>query len=621
MPFSSARSTYGNSLTLFAGVVAFSLSSLLQVVPTVADQVWHHGTALVGEPRYAEGFPHFDYVNPKAPKGGTLRLSETGSFDTFNPLPAKGELATGLGLIYETLMTSSEDEISAEYGLIAEALSHPDDYSSVTYRLNPNAKWHDGTPISVDDVIWSFEQTISLNPQREFYYQHVERAEATGSHEVTFHFDEKNNRELPHIVGQLLILPKHWWEGTDANGRQRNPGETTLEPPLGSGPYRIADTSPGSTVRFERVEDYWGETLNVNVGQNNFDAITYTYFGDRNVEFEAFKADEFDYWSENEAKRWATGYDFPAANEGLIKRELLENLYRSRGLLVGFIPNLRRDKFQDPKIREALSYAFDFEELNRTIFFQQYERISSFFFGTDLASQGLPEGQELEILQSLENPVPERVFTTPFENPVGGNPAKLRGNLRKAVQLFGEAGYQIKDNVMVDGDTGEPYSFEILLNGPIIERVALPFAENLKRIGVEVTVRTVEPAQYVNRQRARDFDVIYTGWAQSLSPGNEQFEYWGSESASRDGSANYAGISDPAVDELVKRISFAKDREELIAATKALDRVLLHNHFTIPTYTLRSSRLAYWDRFDRPENLPTYSTGFPTIWWSKSANN
>lgn len=582
-------------------------------------KVWEHATSLVGSPKYQEGFTHFDYVNVNAPKGGDLRLSASGSFDTINPVPAKGDLAVGLGLTIETLMVSSLDEISSDYGLLAEALSHPDDYSSVTFRLRDNARWHDGQAVTPEDVIFSFQSAIAHDPKRKNYYKHVISAEKTGAREVTFEFDEKNNRELPHIVGQLLIHPKHWWEAKDANGKQRDISRTTLEPILGSGPYRISGVSPGSSVNFERVEDYWGKNENVNIGQNNFDNISYSYFSDRNVEFEAFKANDIDYWTENEAKRWATGYDFPAFNDGKIKKEQLPNADRSSGLMLGFIPNQRRKQFKDQRVRRALNLAYDFEEQNRTLFFDAYKRIDSYFFGSELASSGLPEGLELSILEELGSQIPDRVFTQAYKNPIGGNPQKVRANLREAIKLFKEAGYETRNGKMVNVETGEPFSFEIILNGPIIEKVALPYAQNLKKIGVDVNIRTIDPSQWVNRWRERDYDMIYYGWAQSLSPGNEQLGYWGSAAVDQPGSGNYAGISDPAIDKLIQKTIFAKDRDELVATTKALDRVLLANDYIIPSYTLRASRIAYWDKVDRLDELPKYSLGFPTVWWSKIA--
>jgi microcin C transport system substrate-binding protein len=585
------------------------------------EHQWQHGIATVGDLKYPEGFPHYDYVNPQAPKGGSLRLAVEGNFDTLNPLLARGEPASGLEQVFEPLMVSASDELSSMYGLLAESLSHPDDYSSVTFRLRPEAKWADDEPVTPEDVIFSFENAKKNVPQMEFYYRHVTKAEKTGDREVTFTFDEPNNRELPQIVGQLTIVPKHWWEGTGMNGEVRDIGRTALEPPLGSGPYKVASVTPGSAITYERRDDYWGKDINVNVGQNNFGTITYRYYADRDVMFESFRSGNEDYWWENTARRWATSYDFPAVNDGRIKLEEHENELRKVGVMVGFVFNTRREKFSDPRVREALNYAFDFEELRRTIFYDTYDRVDSFFFRTDMASSGLPEGPELEILNEVKDLVPPKVFTEPYRNPVNGDPQKLRENLRTAVSLLREAGYQLQGNRMVNTKTGEPLTFEIMLGGPTIEPVALAFARNLKMIGVEATVRSVEQSQFTNRWRSRDFDVMYNAWGQSSNPGNEQAEYWGSEAAKRDGSQNYGGISDPGVDALVRKVIFAKDRDEQIAAVKALDRVLLAHHIVVPTYTAKTSRIAYWDTIAHPETLPEYSLGFPAIWWSTTAAN
>lgn len=605
----------------FAAMTAMAagLVSLFGAGLQAQEPEWRHATSLIGTPRYAPGFAHFDYVNPDAPKGGMVRLSGQQTFDTLNPVPAKGVVAAGVELVYETLMVSALDEldISAEYGLLAEAMRYPADYSSVTYRLNPNARWHDGQPVTAEDVVWSFDKLVELDPSQRFYYQHVAKAEVTGEREVTFTFDETGNRELPHIVGQLRVMPKHWWEGTDANGQPRDIAAGSLEPGLGSGPYKIAEVVAGRAVTYERVPDYWGAALNVNIGQNNFDRIRYEYYRDRVVEFEAFKADEFDFWAENEAKRWATGYDIPAVTDGRIKKELVASEEVS-GTMVGFIPNLRRPLFQDARVRRALNHVFDFEELNRTIFFGQYERIDSFFYGIPLRWQGLPEGKELEILETVRDQVPPEVFTTEYKNPVNGSPELVRDNLRRAVELFQEAGYTLQDGAMV-GPDGKPFAFELILNGPTIERVALPYQDALRRIGIEMSVRTVDSNQFVSRVRSRDFDMIYLGWGQSMSPGNEQASYWGSESAANDSSPNYAGIADPAVDALIKRIIFAPDRDELVAATKALDRVLMWNQYVIPSYTILPQRIAYWDRFGHPDPYPRFTTGFPTVWWYDEA--
>ncbi|MCR4281594.1 MAG: extracellular solute-binding protein [Bauldia sp.] len=601
------------SLALVA-LVSTATGAAAQGLPPPGE--WLQGSSLIDTPRYPPGFPHFNYVNPDAPKGGRVRLSGTQpTFDTLNPILPKGVQADGLGLLYESLMTSALDEydISSEYGQIADALRYPADYSYVTYRINPAAKWHDGEPVTAEDVVWSFDKLVELDPSQRLYYEHVAKAEKTSEREVTFTFDQTGNRELPHIVGQLIVLPKHWWEGTDANGKQRDIGESTLEPPLGSGPYRISRAIPGRSITYERVPDFWGADVNTYIGQNNFDTVRYEYYRDLTVEFEAFKADEFDFWAENEAKRWQTAYDFPAMQQGKVKKELVD-LEQVSGVMVGFVPNLRRPLFQDARVRRAFNYALDFEELNRSIFFGQYERIDSFFYGIPLRWEGLPSGQELEILETVRDKVPPEVFTTEYKNPVNGDPQAVRDNLRRAVELMQEAGYKLEGAKMV-GPDGKPATVELLLNGPVIERVAIPYQKSLERIGITMTIRTADSSQFVNRLRSRDFDMVYTGWGESNSPGNEQLDFWGSAAADRESSRNYAGIRDPAVDALINRIIFSKDRAELVAATKALDRVMMADQYVIPSYTILPDRIAYWDRFGHPDPYPKFSIGFPTVWW------
>lgn len=605
--------------------VGFGLSVLLALA-VVADRAdatgeehWRHGVALSGEVKYQPGFPHFDYVNSQAPKGGELKLSQTGTFDSFNPILDKGEVAPGLALVFETLMKQAEDEISTSYGLLAEGVSYPDDVSSATFRLRAEARWADGQPVTPEDVIFSFEKGKEHNPLNTSYYQHVISAEKTGDRDVTFRFDQKNNHELPMILGDLLIVPKHWWEEKRADGTVRDISRTTLEPVMGSGPYKIVSFKAGGTVRYELRDDYWAKDLNVNVGQNNFGAITYTMFGDSDVEFEAFRAGNSDYWFETKAARWATAFDFPAVKEGRVKREELPNPYRATGVMQALVPNMRRDIFKDERVREALNYALDFEELNRTTFYGAYKRVDSFFFGTELASKGLPEGREKELLNEVKDKVPPGVFTEPYVNPVGGTPEKARDNLHKAVGLLKEAGYELKGNRMINAKSGVPLSFEILLSSPMLEVVAVPYSEALRKIGIDARVRTVDASQYTNRMRSFDFDMTWTVWAQTLNPGNEQRDFWGSVSANREGSRNYAGISDPGVDFLIDKVIFSKGRGDLVAATKALDRVLLAHHYVVPLYYGGTARIAYWDKFEHPAELPTYAIGFPTIWWSKDA--
>jgi len=581
-----------------------------------AADPWHHGLSLFGDLKYPANFPHFDYVNAKAPKGGAVRLIALGTFDNFNLVVAgvKGNISNGVDLVYDTLMVAALDEVSTEYGLIAESVSYPPDFSSVTYRLRANAKWHDGKPITQDDVIFSLEAFKKNHPQYSAYYRHVIKAEKTGERDVTFTFDSTGNRELPQIVGQLNVLPKHWWEGTDASGKKRDVAATTLEPLLGGGAYRIKEFTAGRTVVFERVKDYWGKDLNVNVGRDNFEELRYEYFRDATVAIEAFKADVVDWRTENSAKNWATAYDFPAGKD---KRVLLEEFaIRSSGVMQGFAFNIRRDKFKDARLRLALNYAFDFDEMNKQLFFGQYTRIASYFEGTELAARGLPEPKELEILEPLRDKIPPEVFTKAYTNPAGGSPEAVRNNLREALRILKEAGYEIRNQKLTNVKTGEPLAMELLSQDPTTERFYLFYKPALERLGVTVTVRTVDEAQYINRLRNWDFDVITAVWGQSLSPGNEQRGFWGSQAADQAGSRNLVGIKDPAIDALIDRVIFAKDRAELVAATKALDRVLLWNHFVVPQWTYGKQRTVRWDRFGRPEKLPQYAAAaFPTIWW------
>jgi microcin C transport system substrate-binding protein len=576
---------------------------------------WKHGLSLFGDIKYPAGFKRFDYVNPDAPKGGAVRQIAVGTFDNFNITVAgvKGSIAP-INWLYETLTTGSLDEVSTEYGLLAEAVSHPADFSFVIYRLRANAKWHDGKPVTPEDVIFSLNAFKTYHPMYSAYYRHVVKAEKVGERDVKFTFDAPGNRELPQIVGQLTVLPKHWWEGTNASGAKRDISATTLEPPLGSGPYKIKEFVPGRSFVLERVKDYWGHDTNVNVGRYNFDELRYEYFRDSTVALEAFKGDQVDWRSENSAKNWATAYDFPAVSD---KRVILEEFpNRSSGIMQAFAFNIRRDKFKDARVRRAMNYAFDFEEMNKQIFFGQYKRITSYFDGTELASSGLPEGRELEILQSVKDAVPPEVFTTAYTNPVGGNPENVRNNLREGLRLLKEAGYEVRERRLVNARTGAPFEVELLTQDPSFERVMLFYKPSLERLGITVNVRTIDPIQYENRQRNWDFDIVTASWPESLSPGNEQREFWGSQAADMAGSRNLIGIKDAAIDKLIERVIFAKDRPDLVAATKALDRVLLWHNFVVPQWNYPKVRTARWDRFGRPAEMPKYGlSAFPSIWW------
>jgi microcin C transport system substrate-binding protein len=583
---------------------------------STSEPAWRHALSLFGDAKYPAGFKRFDYVNADAPKGGVARQISIGTFDNFNVAVAgvKGTIAGAVALIYESLMTPSLDEVSTEYGALAETASHPDDFSWVTYRLRAQAKWHDGKPVTPDDVIFSLDSFKKHHPQYSAYYRHVVKAEKVGERDIKFTFDAPGNRELPQIVGQLTVLPKHWWEGTDSEGRKRDISATTLEKPLGSGAYRIREFVPGRSVALERVKDYWGGDLNINIGRNNFDELRYEYFRESTVALEAFKGDQVDWRVENSAKNWATAYNFPAVTEKHVLLEEFPN--RSSGIMQAFALNIRRDKFKDLRVRRALNFAFDFEEMNKQIFFNQYKRVSSYFDGTELASSGLPQGRELEILETVRAEVPSEVFTTAYTNPVGGSPEAVRDNLREALRLFKEAGYEVRDRKLVDTKTGTQFALELLDEDPTFERVMLFYKPSLERLGIAVSVRTIDPTQYENRLRSWDFDVVVSSWPESLSPGNEQREFWSSQAADMAGSRNIIGIKNPAIDKLIERVIFTKDRDDLVAATKALDRVLLWNHYVVPQWNYPKLRTARWDRFGRPSEMPKYGqSGFPAIWW------
>jgi microcin C transport system substrate-binding protein len=585
--------------------------------PASEAPAWQHGIALLGNLKYPPQFARFDYVNARAPKAGMVRRAAVGTYDSFNLVVAgvKGDLVEGIDLIYDTLMVPSLDEVASDYGLIAEAACFPKDFSWVNFRLRPEARWHDGTAISVEDVIFSLKTFKKLHPQLAAYYRHVVKAEKIGEHEVRFTFDAPGVRELPQVLGQLTVLPRDWWEGMDKSGKRQDITQTTLEPPLGSGPYRIKTFEAGRSIVYERVKDYWAKRLPANIGTNNFDELRFDYFRDPSVAFEAFKAGAIDWRIENTAKNWATEYDFPAIGD---KQVLMEEFpIRSIGTMQAFAFNTRRSKFQDPRVRRAFNFAFDFETVNQEVFFDQYTRISSYFDGTELASSDLPKGRELEFLHAVRSDVPPEVFTTPYWNPVSQNVMTFRSNLLEAMRLLNEAGFEVRDLVLIDPQTKEQFSVEFLIGNEDLERVILFFQPALQRLGMRVTVRLIDDVQYQNRLRDRDFDIIVAVWPESLTPGNEQWDYWGSRSADIPGSLNLIGIKNPAVDALIRRIVFADNRDDLVAATKALDRVLLWNHYVVPQWNFSKLRTARWDRFGHPDHMPKYGlSGFPALWWS-----
>ena len=548
-----------------------------------ASLVWRHGVSLFGDLKYPSGFKQFDYVNAKAPKGGAACQIALGPFDNFNMVVAgiKGSLVLGIDLVYETLFVPALDEVSSEYGLLAEAMSYPDDFSSVTFRLRAEAKWHDGKPVTPEDVIFSFNAFNKFSPQVAASYRHVVKVEKTGDREITFTFDAPGNRKLPQIIGQLTILPKQWWEGTDKDGKKRDIGESTLEPPLGSGPYRIKEFAAGRSIVYERVKDYWGRDVNVNIGRNNFDELRFEYFRDATVAIEAFKANTVDWRTENSAKNWATAYDFPAVNE---KRVVLEEFpITNIGIMQAFAFNIRRDKFKDPRVRLAFNYAFDFEALNKQIFFGHTNASPAISKAPNLRPPGCRPAASSNFwkpcairfpLNCLRRPIPIRPVAMPA----------VRSNQREAIKLFKEAGYEMRNQQLVNSKTERALHDRIPLQCSDLRARLLFYKPSLERLGITVSVRTVDEAQYENRLRNWDFDIITYAWGESLLPGNEQRGYWGSQAADQPGAENVIGIKNPAVDAMIEQVVFAKSQDDLVAATKALDRVLLWNHYVVPQW-------------------------------------
>jgi microcin C transport system substrate-binding protein len=564
-----------------------------------------HGFSMFGDLKYPAGFPHFQYVNPQAPKGGDVKLAAIGTFDTLNPFVLKGVPAAGSLGVFETLTVSSDDEPFSQYGLVAETIEIPADRSWVAFTLRPQARFHDGSPITVEDVIWTFDALKTKGrPFYRSYYAQVSKAEKVGDRKVRFSFAPGDNRELPLIVGQLPVLSRTYWSKRDFE-------KTTLEPPLGSGAYRVESLDAGRSITYRRVKDYWAQTLPVNVGRENFDSIRYDYYRDVTVAIEALKGGEYDFRQENVAKNWATAYATPAVTRGLLRKEEIPNEIPTG--MQGFVFNTRRPVFQDARVRRALAYAFDFEWSNKNLFFSAYTRTKSYFSNSELASSGLPSGEEMKILEPFRGKVPDEVFAKEYQPPATDGSGNIRDGVREALRLLGEAGWTVKGQKLVDA-RGEPMQFEILLDDSTWERIALPFAKNLERLGITARVRVVDAAQFEKRQDDFDFDMVVAVWPQSQSPGNEQREFWSTQTAGERGSRNLAGIKDPTVDRLIDLVIQAPDRPSLVARTRALDRVLLWGHYVIPHWHIRAFRVVYWDKFARPAISPKNALGFDT-WW------
>jgi microcin C transport system substrate-binding protein len=562
--------------------------------------------ALHGKPRYPADFKAFDYVNPDAPKGGDVRLEAMGTFDSLNPFINKGVPAAGITTIYDTLTIKADDEPFTQYGLLAEKIEQdPADKSWIIYHLNPKARFSDGKPVTAADVVFSFDIIRKDgDPQYRAYYADITKVEALDTQRVKFTFKKGENPELKLIVGQLQILPRHFWA-------KRNFNSTGLEIPVGSGPYVISKIDNGRSITYTRNPAYWGADLPVNRGRDNFNSMTYIYFRDSTVSLEAFKAGQFDYRVELKAKTWAVDYNFPAFTSGMVKKLLIKN--ENPAGMQAFAFNLRRPLFQDIRVRQALGYAYDFEWANKTMFYNAYTRSDSFFANSELAARGAPSKEEAAILEPFRKQLPASVFGAPPLPPKTDGSGNIRGNLVQAQKLLAEAGWQIKNGKLTDKN-GKVFAFEIIIAQPELERLINPFRQNLARLGIDMKIRVVDVPQYIERERKFDFDMTTMRAPQSLSPGNEQRNFWGSSYADQAGSNNTMGIKNPVVDALIDQIIAAPSREQLVYRTRALDRVLLSGYYVIPQYYLGADRVAVWDFFERPKISPRYAIGLDT-WW------
>ena len=564
-----------------------------------------YAISLYGDLKYPENFSNFSYANPDAPKSGTIRLSSIGTFDSLNPYLLKGIAAVQVGLLFDSLAVASEDEPFSRYGLVAETMQVAPDKSWIIFNLRKNAKFRDGSSITAEDVAFTFDILKTKgNPLYRFYYADVVKAEVLSPGSIKFSFKSSNNRELPLIITELPVLSKKWFSNHSFD-------EVNLVAPMGSGPYQVDSVVPGKTIVFKRNPDYWAKDLAVNRGKYNFDRIQVDYYRDDTVALESLKAGNYDLRIETSAKNWATSYDFPALKQGkFVKEELIS---KNPAPMQAYIYNMRRPIFADDRVRQALVYCFDFEWSNRALFYNAYRRTTSYFMYSTLQAPPLPTEDEVKILSKYKDRIPPELFTTEFKLPVYDGSGNIREGLLKATAMLKEAGWEIKNGKLTNSN-GQIFQFEILINNPLFERITLPFIENLKRLGITANIRTVDQSQYENRVNSFDYDMIINGYAQTNSPGNEQRQYWGSKSASTNGSRNYSGIKDPVIDQLIEELINAPNRKELETVTHALDRLLLWRHMVIPMYNKNSTRIAHWDIFAHPEILPDQGYNL-NLWW------
>lgn len=597
--------------TSFKSIRVFIFCYLISHSYFLIASPWMHGLSMYGDFKYPADFSHFQYANPNAPKGGDFKHASIGSFDSLNPFIVKGRSAEGIGRIYDSLLKQSSDEPFTAYALIAEKVKVADDLSKVSFLINKQAKFHDGKSILAEDVKFSFDLLVEEgSPHFRSYYAGVKEVIIDGPRQITFHFKELGNRELPLIIAQLPILPKHFWADKEFS-------KSSLQIPLGSGAYQVKSFKASKRITYQRVNNYWAENLAVNKGMNNFDRLIFDYYRDDSVAFEAFKSGSFDYRLESSSKRWATGYQGEQFDSGKIVA--LNIADKTPQGMQGFWFNLRKDKFKDPNVRQAISLLFDFEWANKSLFYGAYTRINSFYSGSELSTEKNISASELDILSEYKNQLPASVFE-PIDFAETNADGNMRKQMREAVALLEKAGYQLKNSKMQNAQ-GEQLSFEFLLYSKDFERVVHPFRRNLQRIGIKTNIRLVDVSQFINRLNNFDFDLISMRKGQSISPGNEQLGYWGCDSVMLAGTSNWSGICLPVLDLLIDKLIKANSREELVNTTKAIDRVLLTQHFVIPQWYLPASRIAYWDKFSRPDISPIYDLGLSTWWLSELDND
>ena len=600
-------------MSFFRNLIVFLFT--LFPITALQSQEYQHGIAMHGNLKYKKNFKNFDYADPNAPKGGKIKLSSIGTFDNLNPYILKGVAAWQMSYLFETLMKSASDEAFSQYGLLAEGIKVPDNRKWVSFLINKKAKFSDGSPVLADDVIFSFEIiTTKGHPFYKNYYSQVKKVIKLNKYEVKFIFDGEINRELPLIIGyQLPIFSKKDWDGKDFS-------KTTLDPPLGSGPYTVSNVDPGRSITLKKNPNYWGESINVNVGRYNIEEIHTDFYRDETVAMEAFKSGSFDFKLENSSKNWATAYNFKSVKK---KQVIIEEIpYERPSGMQGFAFNTRKSIFKNRNVRRALSYAFDFEWSNRNLFYDAYSRTKSFFDNSELSSQHLPSKEELKILEKYKKEIPKEIFNTIYTPPSTLGEGSLRGNLRIARRLLKQEGWVIKDDILINQITGQPLKFEILLRSPLFERIVLPLKRNYRKLGIDVSIRTVQDdSQYQKRLEEFDFDMVVSNFGSIISPGNEQKNWWGSAAANQPGSMNISGVTNPVIDDIIEKLISAKNRKELINYTKVLDRILLFNYYVIPQFHIGHYRVAYWNKFSRPSISPKYDLGFDFWWYDKNKDS